>query len=81
MGSWSGKCKGLDVLHRKKTLNYSSQTVSALSSFVLALVIHPEVQAKAQQELDSVIGRGRLPDFNDRHALPYINAVVKEVLR
>jgi hypothetical protein len=48
---------------------------------VLAVVLHPEVQAKAQKELDNVLGNGRLPDFCDRKSLPYISAVVKEVLR
>ncbi|KAJ4484986.1 cytochrome P450 [Lentinula edodes] len=55
--------------------------VSALSSFMLAMVIYPEVQDKAQQELDAVVGPGRLPDFSDRGSLPYIDAIVKEVLR
>lgn len=45
------------------------------------MVLHPNVQARAQAELDSVIGPGRLPDYNDRPLLPYINAIVKEVLR
>lgn len=45
------------------------------------MVIHPAVQAKAQAELDSVIGSGRLPDYNDRLSMPYIDAIVKEVLR
>lgn len=36
---------------------------------------------KAQKELDSVIGQGRLPDFGDRKSLPYISAIVKEILR
>lgn len=45
------------------------------------MVLHPAVQVKAQAELDAVIGSGRLPDYNDRPSLPYINAIVKEVLR
>ena len=45
------------------------------------MVLHPAVQAKAQAELDSVIGSGRLPDYNDRPSMPYIDAIVKEVLR
>lgn len=45
------------------------------------MVVHPAVQVKAQAELDSVIGPGRLPDYNDRPSMPYINAIVKEVLR
>jgi len=57
------------------------QTVSALATFVLAIVTHPEVQIKAQKELESVLGRDRLPEFGDRQSLPYINAIVKEVLR
>ena len=52
-----------------------------LSCFILAIVTHPEVQVKGQREIDSVVGRERLPDFNDRPFLPYITAIVKEVLR
>lgn len=47
----------------------------------LAMVTHPDVQRKAQQELDMMIGPDRLPEFSDRDSLPYINAVVKEVIR
>ena len=36
---------------------------------------------KAQDELDRVVGRDRLPEFSDRENLPYINAIVKEVIR
>jgi cytochrome P450 len=52
-----------------------------LASFILAIVTHPEVQVKAQEELDRVVGRERLPEFSDRSKLPYINAIIKEVLR
>ena len=45
------------------------------------MVLFPEVQAKAQAELDAAVGNERLPCFNDRDSLPYINAVCKEVLR
>ena len=40
-----------------------------------------EIQRKAQAEIDQVIGAGRLPGFQDRRNLPYIDAVVKELLR
>jgi Cytochrome P450 len=43
--------------------------------------LYPEVQKKAQAEIDAVIGPNRLPDFQDRPSLPYINAVVKESSR
>ncbi|KAM5539391.1 hypothetical protein V8D89_006843 [Ganoderma adspersum] len=54
---------------------------AALQSFFPALSLHPEVQQKARAELDRVIGPTRLPTFADRDALPYVGAVVKELLR
>ncbi|KAF8554746.1 cytochrome P450 [Imleria badia] len=62
-------------------LGGSDTTVSAIHAFFLAMVLFPEVQAKAQAELDVVVGRERLPSFDDRDSLPYINAVWKEVFR
>jgi Cytochrome P450 len=44
------------------------------------MVCFPQVQMKAQQELDRIVG-GRLPDFGDIADLPYLAALVKEVLR
>ena len=57
------------------------ETVSAMYSLFLALVLFPQVQRRAQAELDVVIGRDRLPTFDDRPRLPYIEAVCKEVMR
>lgn len=51
-----------------------------MQSFFLAMCIHPEVQRKAQAELDAVL-HGRLPEFSDRPFLPYIQAIAKETLR
>ncbi|TDZ33843.1 Multifunctional cytochrome P450 monooxygenase [Colletotrichum spinosum] len=56
-------------------------TASAIHSFILAMILYPDVQKRAQAEVDSVIGRDRLPDFKDRESLPYVNGVVKEALR
>ena len=50
-------------------------------SFFMAMATHPEVQAKAQAELDAVVGPERLPEHSDRTSLPYINAIVKEAYR
>ena len=47
----------------------------------MAIVNYPEVQAKAQAELDAAVGPDRLPEFVDRVNLPYINAVISELLR
>ena len=45
------------------------------------MTLYPEVQRKAQTEIDQVVGNSRLPDFSDQDALPYVQAVLKEVLR
>lgn len=45
------------------------------------MILFPEVQTRARQELDRVVGHDRLPTFGDREDLPYLSAVVKEVLR
>lgn len=42
---------------------------------------HPEIQKKAQEEIDSVVGKDRLPTLSDRDSLPYVECVIKEVLR
>ena len=45
------------------------------------MALYPEVQKKAQAEIDAVVGPDRFPEFYDRPSLPYINAVVKELMR
>ena len=45
------------------------------------MVLNPDVQRKAQRELDQVVGPHRLPDFSDQPSLRYVDAIVKETLR
>jgi hypothetical protein len=45
------------------------------------MTLYPEVQRRAQAEMDQNVGHSRLPDFSDEGALPYVEAVLKEVLR
>ena len=45
------------------------------------MTMYPDVQHKAQEEIDHIIGNDRLPGFGDRENLPYVDAIVKEVLR
>lgn len=47
---------------------------------MLAMVLNPSIQAKAHAELDRVCP-GRLPDFGDYDALPYVKAIMLESLR
>ncbi|KAJ3733959.1 cytochrome P450 [Lentinula guzmanii] len=59
----------------------SDTSYGSLTSFVLAMSLHPEVQRKAQAEIDSVVGNSRLPTFLDRPDMPYVEGVMREVYR
>ncbi|KZT37256.1 cytochrome P450 [Sistotremastrum suecicum HHB10207 ss-3] len=54
---------------------------AALITFILLMVLHPEIQQRAREELDRVVGTDRLPNIDDAENLPYVNALIKEVLR
>jgi cytochrome P450 len=56
-------------------------SVSTMVAFFLAMSMFPDVQRKAQEEIDRVVGTSRLPTAGDRENLPYINAVVEEAQR
>lgn len=58
-----------------------SQTVAAMTTFVLCMVLNPEAQELAQSEIQHVVGHERLPTLDDRKDLPYVDALLKEVLR
>ena len=45
------------------------------------MVLYPEAMRKAQAEIDAVVGRSRLPNFDDRKDLPYVQAMIREVFR
>ena len=47
----------------------------------MAMILYPKVQAKAQAEIDSVIGKDRLPLISDRANLPYIRSILAETFR
>ena len=50
-------------------------------NLILAMLKYPETMHRAQEEIDRVVGRDRLPAFEDRDNLPYVNAICTEVLR
>ncbi|KAF5353990.1 hypothetical protein D9756_007074 [Leucocoprinus leucothites] len=62
-------------------LGGADTTVSTIQSFFLAICQNPEIQEKAQKELDSVLEGSRLPELEDRPSLPYIDAIAKESMR
>ncbi|KAL9303019.1 putative flavonoid 3'-monooxygenase [Arabidopsis thaliana] len=59
-----------------------TDTVAVLIEWILArMVLHPDMQSTVQNELDQVVGKSRAVDESDLASLPYLTAVVKEVLR
>jgi cytochrome P450 len=56
-------------------------TSGTIISFILAMCVFPDVLAKAHMELDAVVGQDRVPDWSDENDLPYVKALVNEVLR
>ncbi|KXH33974.1 cytochrome P450 [Colletotrichum simmondsii] len=90
-------CFCVGIVESQKTLNFSDAlagyisgsaleagsdtTASTLTGFVQAMVLHPSVQRRAQDELDRVCGTKRLPNMDDWDSMPYIRACVKESLR
>lgn len=50
-----------------------------MRSLILMLVAFPEVQVKAQEQIDALVGPDRVPLLDDYEQLPYVQAIVKEV--
>ncbi|KAF8595469.1 cytochrome P450 [Ceratobasidium sp. AG-I] len=65
------------------TLFGAGSDTSATSAlvFILAMTLYPEVQTKAQAEIDALLGGNRLPELEDQDSLPYVRCLIKEVLR
>ncbi|KAH9917087.1 cytochrome P450 [Fomitopsis serialis] len=56
-------------------------SLTSMIVFVLVMVQYPDVFRKAQDELLRVVGDTRLPDYEDRASLPYLECIIKEVYR
>ncbi|GAV99793.1 O-methylsterigmatocystin oxidoreductase [Lentinula edodes] len=68
----------IEAIKAMGTVSYlaaADTTMSSISSFLLAMCLHPDVQNKGQEEIDSVIGKNRLPNLEDRRSLPYVEAI------
>lgn len=59
----------------------SDTTSSTLYAFVQAMILYPEVQRKAQEEVERAVGSDRLPTMDDWENLHYIRCIMKESLR
>jgi hypothetical protein len=70
-------CKGVQTAYS----HYPYQTAATLMLLVVYLMQNPDVQRKAQHEIDRVVGKDRLPVWDDIPSLPYTNLVLQETYR
>jgi len=59
----------------------SDTTAAVITIFVHAMTTYPEVQKKAQAQIDTVVGEDRSPQWQDYCQLPYVAQCVKEIIR
>ena len=58
----------------------SFQTLGVILWFLALISSHLDIQEKAHEELDRVIGRDVWPSSDDEAKLPYVRALIKEVI-
>ncbi|EJD05112.1 cytochrome P450 [Fomitiporia mediterranea MF3/22] len=86
------KYDGMDVIdheHEEDIMNIGASvynagtdtTKSTLTALFFMMTLHPEVSKSAQEEIDRVVGNHRLPSFDDRKDLPYVECLLKELYR
>ncbi|CUA68280.1 O-methylsterigmatocystin oxidoreductase [Rhizoctonia solani] len=87
------KCTGEETAEEIDALRWATGTLFAVSTstggqsaatvlvFIIAMAMHPDIQAKAQAEIDSVLRGTRLPEISDRESMPYMECILKEVFR
>jgi cytochrome P450 len=59
----------------------SETTIASVQWFFRAAIYFPDAAKRAQQEIDAVVGPDRLPEWQDRPNLPYVEALIQELHR
>jgi cytochrome P450 len=75
---------GIDTVGRIYCINLlteSPQIDATISAFILAMMLHPDVQRRGHEEISRVCDSGQLPSYDDVDSLPYVTAIALEVLR
>ncbi|KAH7878626.1 cytochrome P450 2 Le.CYP2 [Lentinula edodes] len=72
--------KAIKAMGTVSYLASADTTMSSISSFLLTMCQNPDIQAKGRDEIERVIGTDRLPTFEDRQSLPYVEAIYREVM-
>ncbi|KAF7980673.1 hypothetical protein HWV62_37101 [Athelia sp. TMB] len=78
--SFTARC--LEKIDQGGDIPYQELVIKNVAGTMFAAMVkYPEVQEKAQQELDTVLGPNQIPSFADKESLPYLSAIVTECLR
>ncbi|KAG1829370.1 cytochrome P450 [Suillus variegatus] len=73
-----------DILKAVALMGYMAgmeTTASILQTFLLAMVLYPDVQSRARAEIDQAVRHDSMPCLDDRASLPYLDAILCEVVR
>lgn len=83
-GRWQAERDGTSIALRAAASLFgggADTSVSVISSFYLAMALHPDAQRRGQAEIDGLTEGRRLPTLSDRPSLPYVDAIMREVMR
>ncbi|KAJ6456446.1 cytochrome P450 [Mycena sanguinolenta] len=84
------KVKSEDYAETKTLVDYASISmytgavdtlIASVDTFFVAMMLYPDTQLRAQAEIDKVLGSERLPTHADHCSLPYVEAIIMEILR
>jgi hypothetical protein len=77
---WYGQCYAIVLVNIHRPICIQKVT-STIHTFFLCMTSYPDIQKRAQEEIDAFLGMGRLPTLDDQKHLPYVEALVKEIIR
>uniref|UniRef100_A0A8H8CFI8 Uncharacterized protein n=1 Tax=Psilocybe cubensis TaxID=181762 RepID=A0A8H8CFI8_PSICU len=71
-----------NFIEKKQTLGASEEEEEMVHNIAYTVFgVNPDVQRKAQEEIDGLTGSKRLPTLEDRQSLPFVEAIYREVMR
>jgi cytochrome P450 len=73
--------KNLTFMLRDLSIAGTDTSSMTILWFFVIIANHRSVQDRLHAEIDSVVGRDRLPGLDDRKSLPYLEATITELMR
>ncbi|KAH7325471.1 cytochrome P450 [Rhizoctonia solani] len=73
--------QGVPPRYSLQAVSHEISTVGLIWSFILMVSLYPETAKLARDEIDTIVGRDRIPELKDRDSMPYMEALLQEVMR